>query len=112
MIREAHSELKPRYGLATIFLPPAGIEEAAWDILLALGSDDRCELTLDQLARLVSLPEAALIEWLAVLEGNRLVAGVRNEITNEVRAVLTTGARELLDRYLSAASDLQVTTRH
>ena len=40
-----------RSPMAAMFLPPAMVEETAWDILLALHSDQRCELSLDKLAR-------------------------------------------------------------
>lgn len=112
MNRYWQTDLRPSYRSTATFLPPPTVEEAAWDILLALGSDDRCELTLDKLARLTSLPAAALTERLALLEGRRLITGVKNEVTNEVRAVLTNAARKLLDRYFSATSDLQVSAHH
>ena len=97
---------------AAAFLPPATVEETAWDILLALHSDPRCELSLDKLARLVSAPEQVLNQWLSLLERRRLVAGAKHNVTQEVRAVLTLAGRELLNRYLSATSDLQVGAHH
>jgi hypothetical protein len=112
MNRFWQTELRSRYRSTATFLPPASVEEAAWDILLALGSDDRCELKLEKLAGIVSLPETALIEWLAVLERRRLITGIQDEVTTEVRAALTPDARELLDRYFSATSDLQVSAHH
>ena len=48
--------------------------------------------------------------WLAALEEQQLITGDKNAITGELRATLTTAGRELLDRFLSATSDLQVTT--
>jgi DNA-binding MarR family transcriptional regulator len=94
---------------AAMVLPPATIEEAAWDILLALHSG-RCRgLGLDRLANLVSLSRPALHVWLARLEEGNLVTGIRHE---ELWAVLTTAGRELLERYWSAASGLQVGASH
>ena len=107
-----HVNLRPRSSTAVAFLPPATIEETAWDILLALHSDGRCELGLEKLARLVSVPEQALNAWLALLEEKRLITGVMNEVTREIRAVLTNAGRRLLDRYLSATNDLQGGSRH
>lgn len=106
------AELRPRYRSTATFLPPAAVEEAAWDIILALGADEGCELTLEKIARVTSLTDVALTGWLALLEGRQLITGLENEVTNEVRAVLTTAARELLNRYLSATSDLPISTHH
>lgn len=93
---------------AAAFLPPPTVEETAWDILLALHSDQRCELKLDKLARLASVSPSSLYRWLELLERRRLVAGSRLMVSRELCAVLTPAGRELLDRYLSAAADLQV----
>jgi hypothetical protein len=89
--------------------PPAMVEETAWDILLALRSDRRFGLRLDKLAALVSVHEELLNRWLSLLEDRQLVTG---HTTGEVRAVLTPSGRELLDQYLSAATDLQAGTHH
>ena len=102
-------DLKPRSGMAAATLPPAFIEEAAWDILLALHSDEECNLNLDKLASIVSVPKPALNQWLGLLEQRQLITG---EIAPDLRAVLTAAGRELLDRYLSAANSLQVGTHH
>lgn len=97
---------------AASFLPPPTVEETAWDILLALHSDQRCELKLDKLARLVSVSPSALYRWLELLEKQALVASAKNRFGGDLRAVLTPAGRELLDRYLSAAADLQVGAHH
>lgn len=93
---------------AAIFLPPPTVEETAWDILLALHSDQGCELKLDKLARMVSVTPPIVDRWLDVLEQRQLVAGTMHRFSGELRAVLTPAGRDLLDRYLSAAADLQV----
>jgi DNA-binding MarR family transcriptional regulator len=105
-------DLRPRSRTATTFLPPATVEETAWDILLALHSDDRCELPLGKLAQLASVSQPVLNTWLGLLEQRELVTGVVNEVTREVRAVLTPSGRTLLDRYLSSTNGLQVGVRH
>jgi len=94
------------------FLPPAMVEETSWDILLALYWDRRRDLSLDKLASLSSVSGTIIGRWLAGLEQRRLVAGSTDSLTGELRAVLTSAGRELLDRYLSATSDLQVGTHH
>ena len=97
---------------AASFLPPPTVEETAWDILLALHSDQGCELKLGKLARLVSVSPSALYRWLELLERRGLVASSRLMVSRELCAVLTPAGRELLDRYLSAAADLQVGAHH
>ena len=37
---------------------------------------------------------------------------IKHRFTGEIRAILTAAGRALLDRYLSAASDLQVGAYH
>jgi len=93
-------------------MPPPSIEESAWDILLALRSDRSCALSLGKLASLVSIEPKALQHWLALLEDRQLITGATHVSTGELRAVLTSSARRLLDTYLSASSDLQVRTHH
>jgi DNA-binding MarR family transcriptional regulator len=93
---------------AATSMPPPTVEETAWDILLALHSDRGCELRLDKLARLVSVSPSALYRWLELLERRRLVASATHRFSRELCAALTPAGRELLDRYLSAAADLQV----
>src|SRR4051794_12624812 len=46
---EWQKDLQMRAPLAAAFLPPAMVEETGWDILLALYSDRRSELSLDKL---------------------------------------------------------------
>ena len=91
------------------FLPPAMVEETSWDILLAL-RDRRRGLSLDKLAPLASVSGTIMDRWLAGLEQRRLIAGAKDSLTGELRAVLTSAGRELLDRYLSATNDLQFGT--
>jgi hypothetical protein len=93
-------------------LPPALIQETGWDVLLALHSDPDCRLTLEKLSSLVSTPEIVLGQWLAALEERRLVTGAKDSATGELRALLTATGRELLDRFLSATSGLQVAAHH
>src|SRR4029078_10140238 len=97
---------------ATNVLPPAAGEESAWDILLALHDDPTSALSLETLGGLVSLPERVLARRLASLEELQLIAGVHNEITREIRAILTPQGRALLDRYFSAAHGLRTGGRH
>ena len=97
---------------AVVYLPPEMVDETGWDILLMLHSDQRCELKLNQLASLASVPKTVMNRWLAGLERRRLITGTKEAATGEVRAVLTKAGRELLDRYLSATSDLLVGARH
>lgn len=105
-------DLRPRRRTAAVLLPPATVEATGWDILLALHSDRRCELSLEKLGAIVSVPSRTLNEWLAALEERQLISGVTKEVTRELRATLTGNGRALLDRYLSAANDLQVGSRH
>ena len=66
------------------------IEETAWDILLALHSDRRCELSLAKLASLVSVTPAG-IEPVARRRSNsgKLITGAKHSSTGELRAILT-----------------------
>lgn len=109
---EWQMDLSPRRRTAATLLPPALAEETAWDILLALHSDERCELSLDKLASIVSVPLPVLNRWLALLEQRQLITGATHGVAQEIRAMLTAAGRELLDRYLSAASSLQVGAHH
>ena len=101
-------DLTPRSCTAATSQPPALVEETPWDILLALHADEGRKLGLARLAAVVSAPQPVLNHWLALLEQRHLITGSRNEFEHEVRAVLTPAGRELLGRYLSVASDLQV----
>jgi DNA-binding MarR family transcriptional regulator len=105
-------DLQMRNPSPAAYLPPALVEETGWDILLALYADRRRALGLVKLASLVSAPEAVLSRWLSALEERRLITGANGAHAGDVRAVLTPIGRELLDRYLSATSDLQVSTPH
>jgi DNA-binding MarR family transcriptional regulator len=108
MSGDLQKSLRIRGGTAVAALPPIMIGETPWDILLALRSDRRCELTLAKLASLVSVSQPVLDRWLAGLEQRQLVTGAKHRFTGELRAVLTSAGRELLDRYLSSTSVLQV----
>ena len=107
-----HIDLRPRSRSAAAFLPPALVDEMAWDILLALHSDEGGELSVDKLALVVSAPQPVLNHWLALLEQRQLITGAVLGVAQEVRAVLTSAGRELLDRYLSVTSDLQIGAHH
>lgn len=109
---ERQMDLSPRSGTAATLLPPAPAEETAWDILLALHSDERCELSLDKLGSIVSVPRRVLTHWLALLEERQLIAGAKHGAAQELRAVMTPAGRELLNRYLSAVTSLQVGDHH
>ena len=93
---------------AVTFPPPPLVEETGWDILLALHSDRQRDLSLQKLASLVSTPEAVMDRWLATLEQRGLLIAAEHRSTGEILAVLTRRGRELLDRYFSAASELQI----
>ena len=97
---------------AVTFPPPLTVEETGWDILLALHSDRRSDLGLQKLASLVSAPEAVMNRWLATLEQRGLIIAAEHRFTAEIMAVLTHKGRELLDRYFSATSELQVGAHH
>jgi DNA-binding MarR family transcriptional regulator len=100
------ARLRSRAPLASV--PPVMIEETGWDIVLALRTDQRGELSLAKLASIVSVPQRVLGEWLARLEDRKLITGTAHPSTGELRAVLTPAGRALLDRYLSAATDIQL----
>ena len=97
---------------AIAVLPPGTIESTAWDILLALHSDEHCKLSLQKLACLVSVPQSALNEWLGILEERELITGAKRGSDQELRAVLTPAGRHLLDQYLSATACLQISAHH
>lgn len=105
---------RPPEPAAAVFLPPATVEETAWDILLALHSDRRCELSLHKLAGAVSAPKGMVDRWLGALEQRLLITRIKHRYTGEIRAVLTKTGRELLDSYLSVTSTLQamLSTEH
>jgi hypothetical protein len=105
-------DLRVRTQKASAVPPPGTIGETGWDILLALHSDPASKLTVEKLGAIASVQPLVLGEWLLWLEDRRLVAGARDRRTGEIRAVLTSGGRELLDRYLSATADLRKKTLH
>ena len=98
---------QPRAPTAAIFLPPPAVEETAWDILLALHSDDRSGWSLRKLASVTSVPPPVLNQWLELPERRHLITGLQQGPNQEIRAVLTLAGRQLLNRYLAATSDLQ-----
>ena len=108
MNREWHKDLEIRRPTAAVFLPPPNLEETGWDILLALHSDRRFELSLDKLAALLSVPRRAMDQWLSWLDDRELVTAANYQ--DEPRVVLTSAGRDLLDRYLSATTDLDART--
>ena len=112
MYYDGHEDPRPRSSIAATFLPPATVNETAWDILLALHWDRSGELGLGRLARLVSVPQPVLERWLSVLEQRQLITVARHRYTIELRPALTRAGRALLNRYLSATSDLQVGACH
>jgi len=91
---------------ATEVVPPPSIDEAAWDILLALHGDQGCALSLKKLGIIVSVSAENLTLRLARLEELGLVRGVLNEVTRELRAILTPASRALLNEYLAATGQL------
>ena len=106
-------EMKIRAPRTATVPPPGGVVgETGWDILLALHSDAASKLSLDKLASIASVNHMAMGKWLSWLEDRRLITGARDERTSEVRPVLTSGGRDLLDRYLSATADFQNKIRH
>lgn len=109
---EWQMDLRPHSRPAASPLPPPLIEEIAWDILLALHSDQECKLSLYKLASLVSVSQPVLNKWLSQLEQRRLITGAISGVAQELRAVLTPIGRELLDRYLSVTDDLQIGVCH
>src|SRR5262245_33105781 len=112
MNRETHRQFEISKPTSTSFLPPAMVEETGWDILLALHADRQAEISLERLAAIVSVPPSTMIAWLGGLEQRQLINGIEDKLTGEVRALLTDQGRDLLDRYLSATSKLQIGTHH
>ena len=94
--------------LSAVTFPPLIVEEAGWDILLALHSDRQSDLSLQKLASLVSASQAVMDRWLATLEQRGLLIAAEHRCTGEILAVLTRKGRELLDQYFSATSELQI----
>ena len=110
MIHDWQTSLRASDYKAARIVPPATIEETAWDILLALHRDRHCDLTLQKLASIVSAREAEMLQWLASLEQRGLITGTKHRASGELLAKLTARGREILDRYFSATSELQVVT--
>lgn len=93
-------------------MPPTSMEEAVWDILLALHADEYCGLSLAQLSSIASVPMAVLESRLADLEERKLITGAEHRRTGELVATLTARGRDLLDCYLSATGDLHIGLHH
>lgn len=89
---------------ATEVVPPPSIDEVGWDILLALHGDKGCALGLKKLGFIVSVSAETLTSRLARLEEFELIRGVLNEVTRELRAILTPAGRALLDGYFAATN--------
>lgn len=106
MDREWNSDLRIS-NRAAATLPPAMIGETGWDILLALGGEERSGLTVVKMASMLSVPGAALARWLGWLEERALVASGRDRLTKQFGAVITPAGRELVDNHFLAASSLQ-----
>jgi DNA-binding transcriptional ArsR family regulator len=103
-----HSKTRLQSSEPLASVPPVMIEETGWDIVLALRSDRRSELSLARLASIVSIPQRVLEQWLARLEERKLITGAAHRWTGELLAILTPTGRALLDRYLAATSDLRI----
>ena len=112
MIYDWQTSLRASDYEAAKIVPPATLEESGWDILLALHSDRHGDLTLRKLASFASIPEAVMNRWLVTLERRELITAAQHPSTGEFLAMLTRKGRELLDRYFSAARDLQVGDHH
>jgi hypothetical protein len=108
MIYDWQTSLEASDYHAARIVPPATVEETGWDILLALHSVPQSRVNLLKLASIVSVPDAVIDRWLGALQERKLITGARHPSTDEMLAVLTNKGRELLDRYFSATSDLQV----
>ena len=112
MSRDFQKNLQMARPSPAALLPPALVDETGWDILLALHSERGGLLRLDKLTAVVSASRDVMSRWLSALEEQRLITGCKDTVTGAIRAELTDIGRELLDRYLSATNDLQVTTHH
>jgi len=104
MKRDWHRDLEIPGRTGAVHPLPAMVEEAGWDILLALHRDQRRELTFAKLAVIASVPRQAVGRWLSLLEDQRLIAPTRPATSDELRAVVTADGRDMLDRYLEAVS--------
>ena len=112
MTYDWHTHLRSYDRTAATFLPPATVEETGWDILVVLHSNRGRDPSLRKLGSLVGVPEQAMIRWLATLERRGLITGAQDDATGQIVATLTQKGHDLLDRYFSATSDLQLSTHH
>ena len=93
-------------------LPPAMVSESAWDILLALHCDHNGGLNVEKVGGMASVSLEILNQWLATLEASELIIALADRVTREVRVMLTSRGRALLNGYLLATCDLQFGTHH
>ena len=101
----------PSPGSAAV-LPPVNIEEAGWDILLALHAHQPRLVTFMKLASLVSVPVIAVGQWIGWLQDRGLVYAGKHKVTGENAVILTGEGEALLDHYFSTISGLQFGTQH
>jgi hypothetical protein len=87
-------------------LPPANVGETGWDILLALHSSHRREMSVRKLGTLLSVPAHVADRWLGWLQDRWLVTTSMEMVDGELGTALTRHGREVLDRYLSAIDAL------
>ena len=104
---ERLAQMMRRRTRAELFPPPM-IGEVAWDILLALAAERHGALGLDRLACLVSARSISMSGSLRDLEERRLISFRTQFAGGQPQPALTRDGRELLDNYLTAASDLQL----
>jgi DNA-binding MarR family transcriptional regulator len=101
-------EIDGRSRLQAETLPPATLSETTWDILLALHSELTGMMPLGRIARLVSVPLAALERSLRFLEHRNLVAGFMIPGSSELIAVLTPAGDAMVAQYASALQQAQL----
>ncbi|MBC9032759.1 hypothetical protein IAG41_10185 [Sphingomonas sp. JC676] len=87
-------------------VPPANVGETGWDILLALHSSHRHQMSVKRLGSLLSVAPHVMHYWLGWLEDRWLVKAAKDEVNGEVGTILTRHGLEVLDRYLSALNAL------
>ena len=107
-IDQVHTdESAPPHRMAPAFLPPAMVDAAAWDILLALHADAGRGLGVRKLAGLASVSPCVVAQWLALFRQRHLVTDADRDGAERPSAVLSAAGRKLLDRYLSATVAMQ-----
>ena len=84
-------------------LPPGLVGEPAWDILLALFSENPGELTLSSACYCASVPPATASRWIDVLQSNGLVEKTKHPRDDHIVLVkLTSSGRTIMERCLKA----------